>query len=357
MHVRAAGFHADLAQNGDRAVAHDLIFLVGQRQGGGDGDRIARMHPHRIDVFDRADDDGVVGLVADHLHLELFPAEQGFIDQNLRHGRGFQTGPAVIFIIVAVIGHATAGAAKGEGRTDDGGQADLFQRVHGLFQTSGDIVFAVFLLGGGDDGGLGVFQTDAVHRFAEKFAILGHFNGLTVRADQFHAEFLKHAHVRERETGVQAGLPAHRGQQRVGAFLFDDLGHNLGGDRLDIGGVGQTRIGHDRRGVRVDEDDPVAFLAQRLARLRTGIVELAGLSDHDGTGSDDHDGGDIGSFRHVGPLMARRIREVAPARQHGAAGQPRAQILVGYRHPKMRRKPCLAVETSVFSQGPQPLNS
>jgi hypothetical protein len=97
------------------------------------------------------------------------------------------------------------------------------------------------------------------------------------------------------------GLPAHRGQQRVGAFLFDDLGDDFGGDRFDIGGVGQPRIGHDRGGVRVHEDDAVAFLAQRLAGLCAGIVEFAGLPDDDGTRADDHDGGDIGSFRH-GPV-------------------------------------------------------
>ena len=32
LHVRAAGLHPDLAQHRDRGVAHDLVFLVGQRQ-------------------------------------------------------------------------------------------------------------------------------------------------------------------------------------------------------------------------------------------------------------------------------------------------------------------------------------
>ena len=86
MDVRAAGFDPDFAQHGNRAVAHDLIFLVGQRQGRGDGDAVAGMDAHRIDVFDGADDDGIVGPVADHLHLELFPAKQAFVDQHLCDG-------------------------------------------------------------------------------------------------------------------------------------------------------------------------------------------------------------------------------------------------------------------------------
>jgi hypothetical protein len=61
--------------------------------------------------------------------------------------------------------------------------------------------------------------------------------------------------------------PPMVGSSASGLFLFDDLGDHFGGDRLDIGRVGQFRIGHDRRRVRVDQDDPVALLFQRLAGL------------------------------------------------------------------------------------------
>ncbi len=42
LHVRAARLDADLSQDRDRGVAHDLVFLVGQRQRRGDGDRSRR---------------------------------------------------------------------------------------------------------------------------------------------------------------------------------------------------------------------------------------------------------------------------------------------------------------------------
>jgi hypothetical protein len=96
LHVRAAGFDADLAQHRDRGVAHDLVFLVGQRQRRRDGDRIARMHAHRIDVLDGADDDAVVRLVADHFHLILFPAEQALVDQDLANRRGVDAGATMV---------------------------------------------------------------------------------------------------------------------------------------------------------------------------------------------------------------------------------------------------------------------
>jgi len=91
------------------------------------------------------------------------------------------------------------------------------------------------------------------------------------------------------ERAVQRSLSTHGRQQRIGALDLDDLLDHLPGDRLDVGDVGHVRVGHDRRRIAVDEDDLVALLAQRLAGLGAGIVELARLPDDDGTGADDED--------------------------------------------------------------------
>ena len=48
-----------------------------------------------------------------------------------------------------------------------------------------------------------------------------------------------------------AGLAAQRGQDGVGPFLFDDAGGVLEVERLDVGGVGELGVGHDRGRVRV----------------------------------------------------------------------------------------------------------
>src|SRR4029450_142946 len=88
--------------------------------------------------------------------------------------------------------------------------------------------------------------------------------------------------VREIERQVEPGLPADGGQQRVGALVLDDARQYLDGERLDVRPVGELRISHDRRRVRVREDDAVALLLQRLAGLRPRVVELARLPDDDG---------------------------------------------------------------------------
>src|SRR3546814_357696 len=119
-------------------------------------------------------------------------------------------------------------------------------------------------------------------------------SGLVVRrgigADHLDAIFGQRAVVEQGERGVERGLPAHRRQHRVGALPLDDLRDDLWGDRLDIGGVGEVGIGHDRRRVGVDEDDAIALFLQRLDRLRSRIVELARLSDDDRAGAEDADG-------------------------------------------------------------------
>src|SRR5437870_1999725 len=61
-----------------------------------------------------------------------------------------------------------------------------------------------------------------------------------------------------------------------------------------------TSSGHDRRRVGVDQHDLDPFLTQRLARLRTRVVELCGLADDDGTGAEDKDLARPRLLRHPG---------------------------------------------------------
>ena len=81
--------------------------------------------------------------------------------------------------------------------------------------------------------------------------------------------------LEQRERGIERRLPAHRRKQRVGPLLLEDLGDDLRRDRLDIGRVGELRIGHDRRRVRIDDDHAIAFGFQRLDGLASRIIELA----------------------------------------------------------------------------------
>ena len=89
-------------------------------------------------------------------------------------------------------------------------------------------------------------------------------------------------------------------------------------------------------GLRVEEDDLVPLLLQRLAGLGPGVVELAGLADDDRPGAHNHDLLDVGAARHGeretstlvwrgDTLAARKNPEErrAPRGGGGGSGAPR----------------------------------
>ena len=165
------------------------------------------------------------------------------------------------------------------------GRSDQIERLAGLVERARDLA-------------LRAFQADLFHRLAEGLAVLRNLDRRPRGTDQRHAVLRERAVVGERQRGVERGLPAHGRQQRVRLLGGDDPPHDLGRDRLDVGGVGELGVGHDRRRVRVHQDHPVALVLERLAGLRARIVELAGLADHDGAGPDHHDRADVGALRH-----------------------------------------------------------
>ncbi len=253
----------------------------------------AGVDAHRIDVLDRADDDAIVLLVAHHLHLELFPAEHALLDQHFVSRRSVDAALDDLDQFASRVGDAPARPAHGEARADDRGQADVGDRGQGLRQRL-HLMRARRL------------EADPGHRLAEQFAVLGLVDRVGSGADHLDVVALERAHLSEAQRAIERRLAAHGRQQSEAAwdrvaFLGDDLLDDLGRDRLDIGPVRHVRIGHDGGRIGIDEDDSVAFRAQRLAGLRPRIIELARLADDDRAGADDEDGGDVGPFGHWVP--------------------------------------------------------
>ena len=124
-------------------------------------------------------------------------------------------------------------------------------------------------------------EPDPRHRLLEQLAVLGHLDRAHARAEQLHAVPVEQARLVRRHREVQARLAAERGQDRRHLLPCEHLVEDLDGERLDVRRVGQLRVRHDRRRVRVDQHDAQALLAERLARLGPRVVELAGLADHD----------------------------------------------------------------------------
>ncbi len=283
--IRAARLDADAADDPPGQIAHPLVLAIGQGQGRRDGDAVAGVHAHRIDVLDRADDHEVVGPVTHDLELELLPANHRLFEQDLVHRAQIETTPGQLAEFFDVVGDAAADATECERRPDDAREAQDLDRREGFLDRA-------------HVAALRHVCADRLHRFPELQAILGDLDGFDRGADQLDAILGQRAVLAQRHREVQRGLAADRRQHRIRPLTFDDLRQNLGGQRLDVRAVGQLRVGHDRRRVAVDEDDLEPLGAKRLAGLSTGIVELARLPDDDGAGADHEDAFDVGALGH-----------------------------------------------------------
>ncbi len=166
LYVRPSRLHPDLADDGEGGVAHPLVFLVGEGLGGGDGDGVARVHAHRIEVLDRADDDHVVGEVAHHLELELFPADHRLLHEDLARRALLEAPLDRRFELLGIVGDGAARAPEGERGTDDDGEADPMRpRARDRF-----------LIAPGEEA-LGHLEADAGHGRREQVSVLRRLDG------------------------------------------------------------------------------------------------------------------------------------------------------------------------------------
>ena len=287
LHIRAAGLHADRADHHRRRIAQRLELAVGQGHGGRDADGVARVHAHRVEVLDGTDDHDVVVLVADHLQLELAPALDRLLDQYLADRARAAALADEVTQLVEVGREAAALTAERKRRADHHRQPQ---------RAIGDQLLG--LLHARDRLALRGAQADPRHGLREQLAVLGRADRVDRRADQLDTKLVEHARRLQIQRGVERRLATQRGQQRVGALGAQHAGYALHVERLDVRAIGPTRVGHDRRRIRVDQDGLVALLAQHAQGLHARVVELAGLPDHDRAGADDRDLLEVVSARH-----------------------------------------------------------
>jgi hypothetical protein len=282
--VGATGVDADGADDRDRCVAQLLVRLVRERHLRSDGDRVARVRPHRVEVLDRAHDDDVVEPVAHDLELELVPAAHRLLDEHLPDRALAQADLDLAPQFLARIRKPAAVAAERECGPHDRRQAEILDLT--------DV---------GDDARARHLEAATLDRVLEQLPVLGPLDDVERRADQLDSELVEHARLGELAREVERRLAAHRRQERVGPLAAKDVGDTLEVERLEIRAVGEAGVGHDRRRVRVDDDGAEAVLAQDLQRLTAGVVELRSLADHDRPGADEADRLDVRPPRHSRP--------------------------------------------------------
>ena len=132
LNIGSAGIHPNLANDLECGIPHDLILFVSQGLGRSYGDGISRVNPHGVEVFNGAHDDHVVLVVTHDLQLELFPPQDGFLNQDLVHRRKFQAPSNRLGKILWPIGNVSTAPPEGPRRSNDQWEVEFLLNPKGL---------------------------------------------------------------------------------------------------------------------------------------------------------------------------------------------------------------------------------
>src|SRR5687767_172663 len=122
-------------------------------------------------------------------------------------------------------------------------------------------------------------DTDLVHCFLEKLTVLADLDRIDIRANELHAVLVENSLLVKLDRQIETGLSADCRQQSVRPFFLNDRRRRLDRERLDIGSIRDLGIGHDRRGIGVNQYDLEALGHKRTTCLGPGVVEFTSLTD------------------------------------------------------------------------------
>ena len=269
----AAAFNLQFPDDLDGAVVQHLQVVVVQAQNRRHHHAVAGMHAHGVHVLHPADRDRLVVAVPHDLEFDLLVSADTLFDQHLVH-RAQPEGVRPDFNqFFLVVGKSAAGAAQGEGRTQNHRVPDIQGRLLRLFQVVGNLA--------GDYG-----LADALAHFLEQFPVLRPLDAPARGPQQLRSAFLQHALAFQLHGQVQARLSADAGHDGVRPLVPEDLRDVLQRQRLHINLICNGSIRHDRRRIRVAQHHLVSLFLQGQTGLRACVVKFRRLPDHDGTAPD-----------------------------------------------------------------------
>ena len=166
----------------------------------------------------------VVG-IADAFEFNFFPSLQRLFHENLgSEGEGTLGEFDEPFLVRADTRTETT---QGIGRADHHRETDFAGGLQGV----------VHVLDGMAHGRLQFHLVELLH---EEVAVLGIHDSLNRSTQDLYAIFLQRAVQIEFRSAVERRLATESQQNAVRAFLFNDFGHEMGSDRLEIHLVGNA---------------------------------------------------------------------------------------------------------------------
>ncbi len=223
------------------------------------------MDTQGVEVLHVAHGDAVVVCVTDDLVLDLLPALERLLDQNL--GREGQGPGGHVAELLLVVGETGPQATKRIGSADNNGVADLGSGIQSLVDRV-------------DGNGLGNRDVDLLKRLGEQISVLTELQCPHTGAENSDAVFLKEPHRLHLYTKIEGRLATEREEDSIRLFLLDDVLDVLGGDGEVVDLVGEAVVGLDGGNVRVDEHRGHAGLLEGLEGLRSCMGGLRSASEH-----------------------------------------------------------------------------
>jgi len=225
------------------------------------------MHAYGVYILHIAYGDAVIRSIPHHLVLYFFPAGNAALQQHLADHAHLEAPDYRIGKFCIICHYSPAGAAQGVGRANNHRKTHPAYKLPGIVKVHGNYAIRHRL-------------TYGQHGILEQLPVLSLFYSLQRCSQQPYPVFFQNTFICQLHRQVQSGLPSQCRQKSIGALPFNNPGHTLPGEGLNVNLVSYSRIGHDGGGVGVDQHHLHPFLRKSLAGLGPGIVKLGGLAYH-----------------------------------------------------------------------------
>ncbi|KAG2007663.1 hypothetical protein GB937_008476 [Aspergillus fischeri] len=262
--------NTEVADNLDGSGTEHVVLFIRKGLTGSNDNTVTGMDTQRVKVLHVADSDTVVGSITDDFVLDLLPALEGLLDQDL--GSKSQGTRSQILQLLRVLSETGTQTSESVSRTDNDRVANCFSGLQCLVNSV-------------DGDGLGNGDVDLLQSLGEQVTVLTSLEGLDACSQDSDTVAFKDAHAVHLYTKVQGGLTTERQEDAVGAFSLNDVSHIFGGNGEIVHFIGELVIGLDSRDVGVDQNGLDTGLLESLEGLRT--FELSSLSNTQTTTTDD----------------------------------------------------------------------
>ena len=262
--VKAIGLKGvlDVAFTNDAQVTDDLdgsgtehvVLLVAEGLGRSNDDRVTSVDTEGVEVLHVADSNAVVVGITDDLVLDLLPALEGLLDQDL--GGECERASSHVAELLLVVGETGTETTKGVGSTDNDGVANLVGSIEGLID-------------GVHGDGLGDGDVDLLKGLGEEISVLRKLQCPDTGTENLDTVLLEEAELLHLDTQIEGGLTTEGQEDTIGLLPLDDVLDVLGGDGEVVDLVGEGVVGLDGSDVGVDQHGSNTGLLEGLERLRT----------------------------------------------------------------------------------------